>query len=85
MILTRFIAYVRVDDRRIFCQEYVVSKPQNVIPLVCQIKDEVDVVSLCSIQVGVIQTSTIFEIHLMDQVHELLISDVFQRDQIMGI
>jgi len=54
--------------------------------MLCQIQDEVSVGSLCSVQVWVIQHITIFCIHLTGQVHELLLmSDVFQRDQIMGI
>ena len=40
---------------------------------------------MCRIQVGVISPKTIFGIHLIGQVHKLLlISDVFQRDYIMG-
>ena len=42
--------------------------------------------SVYRIQVGVIKPKTIFGIPLIRQVHKLLlISDVFQRDHIMGI
>ena len=42
--------------------------------------------STSRIQVGVLQPNTVFGLHLMDQVHKLLlIFDVFRRDQIMGI
>jgi len=41
---------------------------------------------LCRIQLGVIQPNTIFGLHMLGQLRELvLISDVFQRDQLMNI
>ena len=37
-------------------------------------------------KLGVIKPKIIFAVHLLGQVHELIhISDVYQRDQIMGI
>jgi len=41
--------------------------------------------SLFRIKVGVIQSKTIFGVHLLGQVCKLFISDDFQRDQITGI
>jgi len=42
--------------------------------------------SLFRIQVGVIEPETLFGIQLLGQLHNLfIISDVFQRDQIMSI
>jgi len=84
--LTRFTAYIGLDDRWIFCREYVGSKPQTVIRIVCQILDEVTVRSMIRIRVGVIQPKTIFRIPFLGQIHELLfISDVYQSDKIMDI
>jgi len=84
--LTRFIAYVGVGDRRIFLREYVGSKPQTVIRILCQIQGEVNVGSSSRNQVGVIKRNTVFGKQLMGQIQELLlISDVLQRDSILGI
>jgi len=48
------------------------------------IQDEVSLGSFCRIQVGVIKHNT-FRILLIGKVHKLLlISDIFQRDQIMA-
>ena len=86
MDLTRFIAYIGVDDRWIICREYVCSKPQTVFHILCLMQNVVTVRSLSRIQVGVIKPNTIIGIHSMGQVHEqILISDVFQRNLIMGI
>jgi len=64
----------------------LVRNRKTVIRIFCQTQYEVTVGSSIRIQVSVIQPNTIFGIHLMGQIHELLlISDVFQRDQIMGI
>jgi len=54
MHFTRFIPYIKIDDRRIFCREYIGSNPQNVIPTLCQIQDEVTVGLSSNIQVSVI-------------------------------
>jgi len=54
--------------------------------VLCQIEEEVAVGFLCRVHVSVIQTYTIFGVHLTGQVHELfLISDVFQCHYIMSI
>ena len=68
------------------CREYVGSKPQAVVPIICEIEEEVAMWFMGRVHVSVIQTNTIFGMQLIGQLHEvLLISDVFQCHYIMGI